>query len=105
MARFSVNKGRVADCMHDELYATYDACREVTKGQPFRDAYRATAERVKTGKLDITGLKRDFELPQKETKAGMKEAEKECATLRNEISQRLDFVNRHEAAVFEAACP
>ncbi len=100
-ARFSVRRERVSDCLHEELYATYDACREVTKGQPFRDAYRATAERVKSGKLDISELKKDFELPQQETKDGMKDAQKECGLLKSEFMRGLELVNQAEAKVFD----
>ena len=71
------NEQALADCMHAELYATYDANREVLTGKPFRDAYRAVAERIKRGDIDVARGKIEFEIPQSETRSGMELAVKD----------------------------
>ena len=56
----SINKSMMDAAMTSDLFATYDAFREVKAGLPFRDAYRKTAERVKDGTLDLPSLKSDL---------------------------------------------
>lgn len=46
-----VHSDSIDQHMHDELYATYEAYRQVYQGIPFRDAYIATANLVKTGDI------------------------------------------------------
>ena len=100
LARFSVNRERLESSMHDELYATYDACREVQKGQPFRDSYRATAEKVKTGTMEVSSLKKDFALPQEESKIAMKSALRDISVLKSKTSEILENIERIERSVF-----
>lgn len=104
-ARFTVNKQRTEQSMHDELYATYDACREVERGVPFRDAYRTTAERVKAKSLSVTDLTRDFELPQSETISGMNIARSELSKLRKAFGDRKAHILKQESAVFDFPKP
>lgn len=58
----TVNPKRLLEAMSSELYVTYDAFRQVREGVPFRDAYRASAERMQRGEIDYGDLKGDFEL-------------------------------------------
>ncbi|HQH27262.1 MAG TPA: argininosuccinate lyase [Oligoflexia bacterium] len=60
VSSFGVNEEKLRISMTAELYATYDACREVRNGIPFREAYRLTAERIKNGQLDQADLAKDF---------------------------------------------
>jgi argininosuccinate lyase len=62
VASFSVNEQRLSQAMTPELYATYDACKEVRDGLPFREAYRRTAQRVKDGSINKKELEKDFSL-------------------------------------------
>lgn len=93
LSRFSVNHEKLASVMYDELYATYDACREVEQGKPFRDAYRATAAKVKEGKLNRRELEQDFQNIKQDTDAGAKAAFLDSEKLFQQVNQwkgRLD---------------
>lgn len=56
-----IDKQKLADAMQPELYATYHAYRLVQQGEPFRDAYRKTADELKRGTLNLSNLAQDFE--------------------------------------------
>lgn len=51
---------RMKQQMPAELYATYEAYRQVKEGVPFRDAYHATATLVKEGKISETGYETEI---------------------------------------------
>jgi argininosuccinate lyase len=102
LAKFSVNNDRLNEVMYDELYATYDACREVQKGKPFRDAYKETAARVKDGKLDRQELEKDFQQIVKETDSGVQAAKEELAAITSQITSWRGKLNKLINEAFKA---
>lgn len=48
--------------MQAELYATYEAYRQVRRHMPFRDAYRHTATLVKEGKISREGYEAEWDV-------------------------------------------
>ncbi len=85
---FTVNRKRLEAAMHTDLYATYDAYRQVKLGQPFREAYRVVAKRVVDGTLDPKALQRDFAPIQKLVVSGMREANREVKKLAVRVAER-----------------
>lgn len=67
IATFSLNVDALKQAMTPDVYATYDAYKNVREGMPFRDAYRKTADAIKAGALDIEGLKGDFAIVAEQT--------------------------------------
>lgn len=55
-----VHPERIALHMPAELFATYEAYRQVQQGVPFRDAYRATAALVESGSLSGQGYDKEL---------------------------------------------
>jgi argininosuccinate lyase len=60
LGKMKFNQSRLTTGMSPELYATFDALREVLTGKPFREAYAATAEKVERKALDSAALSVDF---------------------------------------------
>lgn len=85
IAEFSVCTERTSEAMSDELFATYDAFRQVQEGVPFRDAYRETAQKVKDGTLDVKSLGDDFKGIQESMKRHLPELERDFKELCEEI--------------------
>jgi len=65
-SKMHANEKTLEASMYDDLYATYDANREVSKGISFREAYRRTSERVKSGSIVRKNYELDFVPVQKE---------------------------------------
>lgn len=82
--------------MTDDLYATYDVYKAVREGAPFRDAYRATAERIRQGTLDVSLMKSEFSHVAAVNAAEREEAARELASLGEAIAawrKKLDLVD------------
>lgn len=95
-----VNEEKLKAAMYPELYATYYANNLVSSGMSFRDAYRETASKIKSGELsDVTELKKEFAVIQEACLAGMKEAEIEKIDLGGKLK---DFEAKIEAATTKA---
>lgn len=77
---FTLDTERLEAAMTSELYATYDVYREVKAGAPFREAYRATAARIKEGSITRAELEKDFEPIAEACDKEAKEARKELKT-------------------------
>jgi argininosuccinate lyase len=60
LGSFRANSSELEASMSDELFATYDAYRQVKLGTPFRDAYRITAKRVAEGGIRKEDLESEF---------------------------------------------
>jgi argininosuccinate lyase len=82
---FLVDETRSKELMHAELYATYEAYRQVQAGKPFRDAYRETAKLVKENALDVPSLMSDLEPALAATAKGMAEAVAEFLEAKNAL--------------------
>ena len=95
-----VDEARLASMMHTDLFATYDANREVALGMPFRDAYKLTAQRVKNGTLDVASLKSDFDSIAKEISVSMNLAVDEFTTVKRETKSWQEKLERVERGIF-----
>lgn len=60
-----INTSKLELAMGAEVFATYDAFIRVREGVPFRDAYRATAQNLEQGNLDIPRLRQEFDVVMK----------------------------------------
>lgn len=100
--RLQVNEQKLRQAMEPDLYATYDAYREVVKGIPFRDAYKAIAKKVQEGKIDKVELEKDFQLIAERTDRSMKEAESDLKVLVTGIQERLSNHQTVPSKVFAA---
>jgi argininosuccinate lyase len=98
-----VDEKRVRECMYDDLYATYDAYREVQAGVPFREAYRRTAERVKSGKIKAKVLATDFQPIAKRANTAMKEAKGELITIKTKIKKQQLMIAKSEREIFRVS--
>jgi argininosuccinate lyase len=88
VAGISVNKQKLEDAMYPELYATYYANNLVSDGMSFRDAYRETAAKIKSGELsDVSALKKQFATIQENCLSGMQKAVVEKTSLANDLQQ------------------
>lgn len=76
-----VHTDRLKAAMLPELYATYEAYRQVHEGVPFRTAYRATADLVKGGAIDVSRLQSCEDAVKTETAAAKLQADTEMAAL------------------------
>ena len=84
----SVNKQRLEDAMYPELYATYYANNLVSKGISFRDAYRETADKIKSGALsDVSELKKEFAVIQTGCLKGMEQAVADKNKIQNKLKE------------------
>jgi len=83
---FSINKSALEKAMSVDLYATYDVYREVKAGKAFREAYRLTAERVKSNALKKEELEKDFLPVAKEAKEELTAGLAELHRLRASIA-------------------
>jgi argininosuccinate lyase len=82
-----LNQQKLEAAMYPELYATYYANNLVSKGMSFRDAYRETASKIKSGELsDVGELKKEFAGIQKNCEEGMQLAVAE----KTEVLSKLD---------------
>lgn len=60
LGAFVIVPERLNQAMTPDLFATYAVYRDVKKGMPFREAYRATAQSIKSDSLDVSQLKGEF---------------------------------------------
>lgn len=90
---------RMEAAMYPELYATYEAFNQVLAGKPFRDAYRATAEKVESKTLAVKELKKGFDIIQSEAVAGIKKAQQEFSRLRKALEVKLTSLQKLEERV------
>lgn len=97
---FTVNRSRLEAAMHTDLYATYDAYREVKLGRPFREAYRIVAKRVVDGTLDPKVLKRDFAPIQRSVNTGMKLAVRDVKKVASRIKEMRGTLEMLDGTVF-----
>jgi len=97
-----VDQKRVKECMYADLYATYDAYREVEKGAPFREAYRRTAERVKGDKIKAAALAKDFLPIAQNVHNGMRDAKRELAFARTQVGKWQRRIEEVERMIFTA---
>lgn len=82
----SVNKEKLEAAMYPELYATYYANNLVSGGMSFRDAYRETADKIKSGTLpDVKLLAQGFESIQADCLSGMQKAIAEKVALDEKV--------------------
>lgn len=84
----SFHVDRLEAAMTADLFATYDAFREVKAGLPFRDAYRKTAERVKENSLDLSALKSDLGFIVEQARAEYEDGKRKFQSLSSEVEQK-----------------
>ena len=94
LSRMEVNRERLQMAMYPDLYATYDANREVGKGVPFREAYRRTAARVARGEIGRDTYEDDFAPVQQECERHFVVACREQAALRRAAEERRAELDR-----------
>jgi argininosuccinate lyase len=82
---FKVDAAACSRAMEADLFATYDAYREVARGVPFREAYRATAKRVTERSLAVGDLAKDFRAIAMRTGRYMKAAVREGRALSKSV--------------------
>ncbi len=85
---FTVNKENLEKAMTVDLYATYDAFNEVKAGKAFRDAYKSTADKIKSGTLDLKNLKKEFNPIAKELDQERTLAVSELKNLQAQVSEK-----------------
>ncbi|MCB0323150.1 MAG: argininosuccinate lyase [Bdellovibrionales bacterium] len=85
-----------------ELYATYDAFRDVRAGVPFREAYRLSAERYAKGSLTVADLEAEFGSIAAADAAECREARSDLARLIEATDQFAGRFMELEKAVFQA---
>jgi argininosuccinate lyase len=100
IASFTVNKDRLEAAMTPDLYATYDAYREVKAGTAFRDAYRKTARRIKSGDIKREELETDFEPIARTCDAELGEARKDLDHFQRELLKWSTVISEVEAQAF-----
>ncbi len=92
----TINKERLEAAMTADLFATYDAFREVKAGLPFRDAYRKTAERVGAGTIKAEDYKDDFAFVITEAKKELDQGETRLKELREQHARELSRIDAVE---------
>ena len=97
----SPNIERLSEAMVPELYATYDAERQVKEGVSFRDAYKHTAEKVKRAQLDVGALKKDFAVVQKRIESENEDAWNELSAFENQLERELARLAEIERKLLE----
>lgn len=102
LEHFSINEVRARELMSSDLYATYDAYRQVLKGRAFRDAYIKTAKRVQDGTLQKEELAQDFQTIQQEVRDGVKEAREELSALSALLGSWQQRLQNLEERIFNA---
>ncbi|MDD2943650.1 MAG: argininosuccinate lyase [bacterium] len=85
VARLGISPERIKAAMSPELFATYDAYRRVLAGETFRDAYKATAEAVKKGEINVTELESDLNIILTSAREELSDCRAELATVREQI--------------------
>jgi argininosuccinate lyase len=98
---FKVNEPKLQAALSPEIYATYEAYRQVKKGVAFRDAYRDAAKQCTAGTLDVAGLKSDFGTIAQAVSASFAELREESAALSREFEEIRCKLERLEQAAFE----
>lgn len=101
VSMFTVNEEHLQSAMSDELFATYEAYRQVKDGKPFRDAYRETAKQVTDGTLKIESLLEDFSQIQKSVEAAMSAAVTEKESVAKTLSEERARLAKLEEAVYQ----
>jgi len=99
---FSVNAERLNSAMSDDLYATYEVYRQVKAGEPFREAYRNAAEKIKTGGISRKELESDFGVIAETIDNELIDAEKELKKFASALSMWHKRLEEVESAVFKA---
>ena len=99
VAGLSIHADRLNDGMTADLFATYDAFREVKAGLPFRDAYRKTAERVEKGSLQLDVLKSDLALVIEQARTELDEGETKLTSLTKAIREARATLNERQKSV------
>jgi argininosuccinate lyase len=102
VSNLKTNPEKMRAAMTDDLFATYDAYREVSAGKPFRDAYRNVAEKLKTNSLDRKSLEGDFAPIAENVEAGLKEAKSEFDLLERQTKSLRGKLEGVPTALFSA---
>lgn len=100
---FVVRPENIAPAMTDDLYATYDAYREVRNGVSFREAYKNAASRYFEGKLDSTELKAEFSQIADTTTRELKEARSVLSEINKRIVSKRALVDEVRTSIFQVA--
>lgn len=91
ISSFSVDSKECKKASHSlDLYATYDVYKQVREGKSFRDAYRESAKKIESGKIDIDALVSDYDLIAAQIDRSMKEAEGEVKNLVKDLDGLLE---------------
>ena len=98
-----VNRARLSSAMHPELYATYEAYRQVKEGVPFRTAYKETAIQVKSGEIDVKGLQGAFEQVVSDVVVGKAAGDRELISLMEQVTKIESSLQTLESAIFSPA--
>lgn len=85
--------------MQAELYATYEAYRQVHQHVPFRDAYRATAELVKAGKISRHGYEAEWNRIRDEVETCFAQAVSVLTVVEKQLSQQRQKLLRIEETI------
>lgn len=97
---FTVNKESLEKAMTVDLYATYEAFNEVKAGKAFRDAYKSTAEKIKSGTLDLKNLKKEFAPIAKQLDQERALASSELSGLKVKIAGQIKDTNNLKQSIF-----
>ncbi len=95
-----VNKDRIEAAMYSDLFATYEANAQVATGIPFRDAYRNTALKLKSGGVVSTKWRKAVKKLLAESVKGMSAAVREARGYERETRKLSTRIRRVASDVF-----
>ena len=101
LGAFTVVPERLEAAMTADLFATYGVYRDVKQGMPFREAYRATAQGIKAGTLDVSAVKGEFSVVAKTLANEITGAKKELAARKKELRALEDRFAAAEQTLFK----
>lgn len=98
--RLEIDRAAAEAALSIELYATFDAYRQVREGVPFRTAYLESARRLKAGELEVSDLKSEFGAIVDQIDAEFELARADLKCLNNQRLQYVAATRKAEHALF-----